>query len=444
LRTKDEREALRRLPVVAGRLLAERERLARTPDGQPRRQPKGPPKEAAKWAEWWRDAVFARGGNPDRGDVPLDLEVALEREIERRLGPALGEQIEEDGRTGPRYAPDAEEDATELAALAQGRRRPISSDLERFLAEQRVKPRTASRTKLATKRLSTWRRGRPGGDDLRVVDRREAGLFVDNLLADGLTTATANSMVTALSSYWKWMEKRGLVRGNPWREQSRQETELEAQREVRPFTDDEVVELLNGTTTRTLHDLMRLGALTGARINELANLQVADAEGDLFRIRVSKTAAGVRRVPIHPALKPLVARRVAGKSPDAYLFDELRAPASRPAERSAKASERFTEYRRECGIDDRQEGQRNSNVNFHSWRHRFITQALAAGHPLHLVSAVVGHQAGRESVTLRTYNATGPATDQLRAVVESVSLPQGALVESPEGHLMNSGVRRRS
>src|SRR5512140_996120 len=85
LRTKDEREALRRLPVVAGRLLAEREKLARTPDGQPRRQPKGPPKEAAKWADWWREAVVARGGNPDRGDIPLDLEVTLEREIERRL-----------------------------------------------------------------------------------------------------------------------------------------------------------------------------------------------------------------------------------------------------------------------------------------------------------------------------------------------------------------------
>ena len=160
---------------------------------------------------------------------------------------------------------------------------------------------------------------------------------------------------------------------------------------------------------------------------------MGNAAGDVFNVVRSKTAAGVRRVPIHPDLRLTVATRSKGKPSTAYLFDELRAPPSRPTERSTKASERFTAYRRSMGVDARAEGQRNSSLNFHSWRHFFVTQALRAGQPREIVSAVVGHTSGREGVTLSVYNSQGPSLDQLRAVVEAVRLPDGAAVQSPAG-----------
>lgn len=444
LKTKDEREALRRLPHVAAKLLAERERLSRSPDGALKAQPKAAPKEAAAWAGWWRQRVIESGGDPDKGRVPPGLEAELDNEIERRLGRETGEHEDDDGQVRPTYDLVAERDAQELAAVAQGLRQPIAAELDRYLTERRLKARYEMRSRRAVNALVKWRRGRQGGDDLRRMDRREAGYFVDHLVTDQrVSSATANSLVSALSSYWKWMDKRGVAKGNPWSDQTRKATEQEAAREVRPFTDEEAKKLLAGKTNKTLHDLMRFGALTGMRINEIANLRTADVDDSLIHVRASKTAAGIRRVPVHADLKDLIARRTATKAGEAFLFDELKAPASRPTERSAKASERFTEYRRDLGVEELNEGQRNSSVNFHSWRHYFITKALSAGQAPEIVAAVVGHKSARSSVTLKTYNSTGPSPEQLKAVVDSVTLPAGAPVESPEGPLMNSGTRLR-
>jgi integrase len=99
--------------------------------------------------------------------------------------------------------------------------------------------------------------------------------------------------------------------------------------------------------------MMRISALSGMRIEEVGGLKVEDCSGDAFNIRKSKTEAGVRRVPIHTALRPLIARRTSGKRPDAFLIEELKPRASGNSERTAKASERFTAYRRTLGIEEK-------------------------------------------------------------------------------------------
>lgn len=169
---------------------------------------------------------------------------------------------------------------------------------------------------------------------------------------------------------------------------------------------------------------MLLAALTGMRQAEIGNLRVRDAEGGVFVVTKSKTTAGERVVPIHPDLTSLVARRAEGKAADAYLLEELTAPASRPARRGYKVAEWFTAYRRDLGLDARQEGRRQSDADFHSFRRWFSTMAEQAGQPPHVISAVMGHKEGRQGMTLGVYSG-GPSLEQRRAVVESVRLPEG-------------------
>jgi len=57
-------------------------------------------------------------------------------------------------------------------------------------------------------------------------------------------------------------------------------------------------------------------------LEEIFQLRIADCEGGLFNVRQSKTAAGVRAVPIHSGLAEIVNRRTAGKSPKGFLFHE--------------------------------------------------------------------------------------------------------------------------
>jgi integrase len=186
--------------------------------------------------------------------------------------------------------------------------------------------------------------------------------------------------------------------------------------------------------------MMRIAALSGMRINEIGRLTLGDCVDGVFNIREAKTAAGIRRVPIHPTLNPIVARRTEGKAADAYLIEELSPRRDHTTDRAAKASERFTAYRRDLGIDERKEGQRQSNVDFHSFRRWFVTKAEEAGQPPHVISAVVGHAEGRQGMTLGLYSG-GPSEAQMRAVVESVKLPEGTPADKHDGPRMGDGRR---
>ena len=80
---------------------------------------------------------------------------------------------------------------------------------------------------------------------------------------------------------------------------------------------------------------------------------------------------------------------------------------------------------------------RRSLVNFHSWRRWFVTKAVNAGQPAHIVALVVGHREGRKGMTLGRY-WQGADDDALRACVEAVKLPIQAPIAVPSGPLQSA------
>ena len=192
----------------------------------------------------------------------------------------------------------------------------------------------------------------------------------------------------------------------------------------RPFTDAEVRKLLTGPASPAMLDLMRIAALTGARLEAVVDLRAKDCADGLFVFKPQKREKATRAVAIHSALKDLVVRRLAGKSGSDDLFPEYPLPRSSTSqrERSFAASKEFTAYRRRVGVDEAVPGERRSLVNFHSWRRGFVTEAERAGQPEHIIAVAVGHK--RAGVTLGRYSA-GPLLEQVRACVEAVRLPKG-------------------
>jgi integrase len=104
--------------------------------------------------------------------------------------------------------------------------------------------------------------------------------------------------------------------------------------------------------------------------------------------------APARGVPIDSALVDLVARRTKGKSGADDLFPEYPVPkrSTSQRERSFRASNEFTEYRRSVGVEEVVPGRRRSLVNFHSFRRYFITKAEQADQMEHIIAVVVGHK----------------------------------------------------
>lgn len=438
LRTDRYPEALRRLPIVVAEL---RKRIE-----QARRDPEtgallcGGPQTPDQRAEWWVTHLQKEGHQPDPAKLPEDIYDQIIETAEEIAGDVAGVEVGPDGELEVLY--DHDHEARRFLDLVFRKVLPVEQELDRFLTERAYPQRTADKHRLAVRRLKDYLKATLGSDDARQVTREVAGRFVDHLLGTGMVTETANSHVSKLNVYWAWLVDRLGLKANPWRNQQRRKRKGELTAAKRPFTDDEVRKLLTGETYRTLHDMMRIAALSGMRIDEIARQRVGDVLEGVFRVHEGKTSASLREVPVHSGLTAIIARRSAGKQPHDRLFHELRPSPSRKKELSAKASERFTAYRRSVGVDERAEGQRQSNVDFHSWRRWAATQAEQAGNPPHIVSAVLGHEEGRKGMTLGRYSA-GPSLDQKRAVIESIKLPDGVPWDSPDGPLLGERGTRR-
>jgi site-specific recombinase XerC len=356
---------------------------------------------------------------------------ALDEEIARRADEMRGDPVETvaDERGGPLYLYDRDREAraSTFADLAMGRATPLSHHHDTYLSHSQTKVRTQGDSKRAIAFLTEWcgRVGLPA--TLEAIDRKAALRFHDalpTLPAAPPSPVTLTKYTGRLNRYWAWLMHRELVGANPWTGIKFAAPKTPHDELERPFTDVEVRSLLQGPASPAMHDLMRIAALTGARLEAIVDLKAKDCADGVFVFKPQKKERGARAVPIHSHLTSIIARRL--KSPDVQrtgdLFPEYPPPKASTShrERSFRASNEFTLYRRSVGVEERVEGKRRSLVNFHSWRRFFVTKAEQAGQPEHLIAVTVGHK--RAGITLGRYSA-GPLLEQVRAVVESVRLP---------------------
>lgn len=318
--------------------------------------------------------------------------------------------------------------ADTFAEIATAQATPLEPLIERWLGEEDVEERSKNDHRRAATELLAWVRATDRRETVEQFNRRIAGDYVSRLLSLGLDRKkTVGKRLWSLSALWRYLIRKGYTETNVWlghnvgNGRSSRDKHPE-----RPFTADELRRLLDGPAEPPLRDMMRMALYSGARIEELALLRVADinaAERTMHIQADPKTPASRRTVPIHSEVWPIVEARVKGKPTDAFLLHELGSAPKPGRQRSMPISKRFGRYRAEVGVEDRRDGQRRSLVNFHSFRRTFVTLAEQAGQPESTIRAVVGHK--RQGMTFGVYSG-GPSLEQRRACVESVRLPAGA------------------
>jgi integrase len=366
----------------------------------------------------------------------LDERSEIDDAIALRAEEISGRPVAEDDIPGvgtvPIFDGRRSEEAKQFAAIALGEATPIDLHHAQYLSRANTKRRTKADDVRALKFLMEWCATNQVTPMLRSITPRMATRFMDDLVAraEGPSPVTLKKYLSRLRQYWEWLVRREHADINPFLSVKLPIADVPHDQRERPFTRDEMVALLNGSPSPALHDLVRIGALTGARLDVIVDLKVKDVgpksnecPHGVFHFKPQKNEKAVRAVPVHSALAKIVRRRVVGKAPGDDLFPEWPAPkkAGTERERSFKASNAFTEYRRSVGVDDRVPGKRRSLVNFHSFRRWFITEAERAGQPENIIAAVVGHR--RPGMTLGLYSA-GPALRQARACVMAVKLPK--------------------
>jgi integrase len=163
---------------------------------------------------------------------------------------------------------------------------------------------------------------------------------------------------------------------------------------------------------KSLADLIALGAYTGARVEELGRLTKETCKDGMFTIEKSKTNAGVRQVPIHPAVAPLVARLLA-VSEDGYLLPST--SENQYDLRMAALGQKFTRLKTGLGF--------GKDHVFHNTRSTLITLMDQAGVPEGVSADVVGHD--KKTMTYGLYSSGSSMAQKLEAI-SKVSYP-GAL-----------------
>jgi len=207
--------------------------------------------------------------------------------------------------------------------------------------------------------------------------------------------------VSSLSSFWTWLEARGLARENPWLRQSTGKKSKRGETGGRKqWTDSALIKVLSGAHTarytEIIRDLVRLALVTGARLDELCALKFGDVhereDGWWITIREGKTEAALREVPVHDSAAHVLARRLRGAK--SFLFDGL-VPGGPDKKRSWNVSKAFGHYTRKLDLgDDRQD--------FHALRKTFIEVMEGAEVPESTIKLIVGH--ARQSLTYGLYS----------------------------------------
>lgn len=240
-----------------------------------------------------------------------------------------------------------------------------------------------------------------------------------------LSSKTLTQYLLAGSVFWKWAMKHDLRwrvdfkdKANPFENHDlpklRGKELAETQRKAFSIADISRLHTaaINSGLNR-LADLILLGTYTGARIEELCRLKtdkIVVVEGvRSFDISDSKTKAGIRVVPIHPALADIVTR-LEEDSTDGYLIETN--SRSKYGIRSDPMVKAFGRLKTSLGF--------GPEHVFHSIRKTAITQMLRAGVQGIIIAELVGHETGL--VTFDVYSQGASATQKLDAITKIPAL----------------------
>lgn len=286
--------------------------------------------------------------------------------------------------------------------------------LDRYQRDEVPKLRPATQTR--TLAILAHARARLPGDRLLThLTPHDILTYLDGKRAEGVSARTVNYHRAVLHRIFALAVRPwGLIPSNPV---AQVEPLRHEPREPRVLTESEYGRLRTACAgNRMLTAFVVLAWETGGRAGELLALQWDDVDLANRLVTFRNDAAQGRRtkgrrsrtVPLSEAATRLLRDHAAAfrfRAPTApWLFKHLRANrGAAPGDRIESMYRVFKRAAARAGIPD---------VSPHSLRHAFATRAIAAGHPLQLVQAYLGH-----ATPAMTWRYTHLVPEHLRAVV---------------------------
>ncbi len=262
-------------------------------------------------------------------------------------------------------------------------------------------------------------------------------LSLDELLAaygqgpETLSDKTLSRHLSAIHGLFVWAIDSGHIdKANPVKV-SGSKTTPRHKRGV--FSDSEVRKIFQGlrfvtkpgrhTHENALPWLALLGAYSGARLEEICTLRLADIREEnsiwFFDIRDSKSSAGVRKVPLHSQVIAVGFLDYVKAHKGQWLFPSLGKP-GKDGKRGVYIGKVFAAHCRSAKID-------KPLLGFHTWRKTVATKLENAKVPEIEAARLLGHKI--KTMSYGVYSG-GPGLDELAATVEQIAYEKLTLPKS--------------
>lgn len=245
-----------------------------------------------------------------------------------------------------------------------------------------VAPRTANRYRGSWKAVEQWLAGKR----LREIDTSLLGVLVSARKSSGVSNATINRDLTAISVVLSAAQAKGWLDRNPARDFPRRF----ATKERRPpltLPTREQVEAVATAAGEVLGNLFRFLFATGLRISEAGGLTWDQVLDDGRTLRLTRTKGGrVRTLALSEDAQMVLARAAERRRPGVpFVFWH------EPGERFRQLSARFLRARQAAEATARSRGETLPRFSAHALRHAFAVNWLQAGGGIYALSRHLGH-----------------------------------------------------
>jgi integrase len=305
--------------------------------------------------------------------------------------------------------------ASQFYAVATGRATLLRPLFEEWKGQIGLAPKTMDQMCRDVEKLVAHFIG------LEKITPKAVKAWVDLLASQEHTHSSLERILKSCRSLWRYLKQTSVVdleAADPFQGiMGLMSAKVSKNRQGRvAFTPEAIANIYQAAKAnddQPLADMIALGAYTGARINELANITVQDVtERGSIIIRVSKTEAGTNReVPIHPAIKGLVARLVKDAKEGFIVPTNAE---NQYGNRGDVLGKRFGRLKKALGYTQ------GSEV-FHSIRKTLITLLENAGVPEGAAADIVGHK--KQTITYGLYSM-GSSLDNKRDLLAKAVYPR--------------------
>lgn len=300
---------------------------------------------------------------------------------------------------------EAFEDVRRAYKVVTGQQTLFDGPLEEYTRSRRVEPKTEAKDRHAVEKFAKQ------VATVQEVDKQTVRAFVAKLHGEeGLKVRTIRDNLMTLRVYWDWLMDNGYAsedRPNPFSKvplptENRKEAAAQQRQEFTPGDIRKLDKAIEAGRSDMMRAIFKLAIYTGCRIEELASLRSENVTAEEIRVVQAKTAAGNRTIPVHDAIKPLVAALLA--KGDEYLLPDL--AHNKYGKRSQAMSKQFGKIKSKLGYDGR--------FTFHGLRQTVATMLEQAGVPEGVAADILGHQ--KKTMSYGVYSG-GSSMEQKREAV---------------------------